>query len=299
MRKKLHYDWHWVWPTGNGDIGNQGVHEMDLCRWFVGNNTLPEQRHEHRRALRLRRRRDHPQHPDHLLRLQARPLHLRSPRPARREAPDANQWPPWTPSARSIRVGIWIQCENGYFAAGEGGGWAYDKDGKKIKQFKQQLGAGRAPGELHQGRAEPRPEGQPLQRRGRPLLRRLLPPRQHQLPLGQGQAPPATSPTPSSPTPRPSESFDRMKEHLAKNDVDLKKSKIILGPQPDDRPRRRAIHRRIRRNRQQAPQEREYRKPSKSPNRSTAIPLRNPRGRALQNAGRILCVGITDLLNRR
>src|SRR4051794_21086130 len=42
MRKNLHYDWHWVWPTGNGDIGNQGVHEMDLCRWFVGNTTLPD-----------------------------------------------------------------------------------------------------------------------------------------------------------------------------------------------------------------------------------------------------------------
>jgi len=32
MRKKLHYDWHWVWPTGNGDLGNQGIHEMDVSR---------------------------------------------------------------------------------------------------------------------------------------------------------------------------------------------------------------------------------------------------------------------------
>jgi len=29
-----HYDWHWVWNTGNGDIGNQGIHEMDVARWF-------------------------------------------------------------------------------------------------------------------------------------------------------------------------------------------------------------------------------------------------------------------------
>jgi hypothetical protein len=35
-RKHLHYDWHWVWPTGNGDIGNQGIHEMDLARWVLG-----------------------------------------------------------------------------------------------------------------------------------------------------------------------------------------------------------------------------------------------------------------------
>ena len=27
------YNWHWFWDTGNGDIGNQGVHEMDIARW--------------------------------------------------------------------------------------------------------------------------------------------------------------------------------------------------------------------------------------------------------------------------
>ncbi len=36
MRKKLHYDWHWVWPTGNGDLGNQGIHQMDIARWALG-----------------------------------------------------------------------------------------------------------------------------------------------------------------------------------------------------------------------------------------------------------------------
>ncbi|HOA62505.1 MAG: Gfo/Idh/MocA family oxidoreductase [Verrucomicrobia bacterium] len=36
MRKRLHYDWHWVWNTGNGDLGNQGIHEMDVARWFLG-----------------------------------------------------------------------------------------------------------------------------------------------------------------------------------------------------------------------------------------------------------------------
>lgn len=35
-RKRLHYDWHWVWNTGNGDLGNQGIHEMDVARWFLG-----------------------------------------------------------------------------------------------------------------------------------------------------------------------------------------------------------------------------------------------------------------------
>lgn len=40
MRKRLHYDWHWVWPTGNGDLGNQGVHQVDMCRWALGQNQL-------------------------------------------------------------------------------------------------------------------------------------------------------------------------------------------------------------------------------------------------------------------
>jgi len=29
----VHYNWHWFWDFGNGDIGNQGVHEMDKARW--------------------------------------------------------------------------------------------------------------------------------------------------------------------------------------------------------------------------------------------------------------------------
>jgi predicted dehydrogenase len=36
----VHYNWHWFWDFGNGDIGNQGVHEMDKARWALG-GTLP------------------------------------------------------------------------------------------------------------------------------------------------------------------------------------------------------------------------------------------------------------------
>ena len=40
-RKRLHYDWHWVDVTGNGDVGNQGIHQMDVARWFLGETGLP------------------------------------------------------------------------------------------------------------------------------------------------------------------------------------------------------------------------------------------------------------------
>jgi predicted dehydrogenase len=39
-RKKLHYDWHWDWNTGNGDLGNQGIHQMDIARRFLGEPAL-------------------------------------------------------------------------------------------------------------------------------------------------------------------------------------------------------------------------------------------------------------------
>jgi predicted dehydrogenase len=39
-RKRFHYDWHWIWNYGNGDLGNQGIHQMDIARWFLGVNEL-------------------------------------------------------------------------------------------------------------------------------------------------------------------------------------------------------------------------------------------------------------------
>jgi len=38
---RFHYNWHWNWDYGNGDVGNQGVHEMDVAMWGLGKD------HEH------------------------------------------------------------------------------------------------------------------------------------------------------------------------------------------------------------------------------------------------------------
>jgi predicted dehydrogenase len=35
-RNRFHYNWHWFWDYGCGDMGNQGVHEMDVARWGLG-----------------------------------------------------------------------------------------------------------------------------------------------------------------------------------------------------------------------------------------------------------------------
>ncbi len=36
----VHYEWHWFWEYGNGDMGNQGVHQMDIARWVLGESEL-------------------------------------------------------------------------------------------------------------------------------------------------------------------------------------------------------------------------------------------------------------------
>jgi len=35
-RNRFHYNWHWLWDTGNGDLGNQGIHQVDVARWGLG-----------------------------------------------------------------------------------------------------------------------------------------------------------------------------------------------------------------------------------------------------------------------
>ncbi|HEV3198089.1 MAG TPA: Gfo/Idh/MocA family oxidoreductase [Bryobacteraceae bacterium] len=40
--KRFKYNWHWFWDTGNGDIGNQGVHEIGICRWALGDPEWPK-----------------------------------------------------------------------------------------------------------------------------------------------------------------------------------------------------------------------------------------------------------------
>ena len=35
-QNRFHYNWHWFWDYGNGDLGNQGIHQVDVCRWGLG-----------------------------------------------------------------------------------------------------------------------------------------------------------------------------------------------------------------------------------------------------------------------
>jgi predicted dehydrogenase len=129
MRRELHYDWHWFWNTGCGDIGNQGCHELDMCRWAVGQSGLPA------RVFSIGGRfgyEDDGQTPNTQVAFFAyNPVPILFevrglPRKTGDTAMDA---------FKGVRIGIVIECERGYFAGGAGGGWTYDGDGNKIKQY--------------------------------------------------------------------------------------------------------------------------------------------------------------------
>ena len=132
MRKSLHYDWHWVWPTGNGDFGNNGIHYIDVCRWFIGADKVAP------RVVSIGGRFgyiDDGETPNTQIVLcdyKPAPIIFEV-----RGLPRA-KGDPAMDEFRGTRDGAVVQCEGGYFV----GGWAYDNDGKKIKQFKPTEGAG-------------------------------------------------------------------------------------------------------------------------------------------------------------
>jgi len=132
MRKSIHYDWHWVWPTGNGDFGNNGIHFIDICRWFIGADKVAP------RVVSIGGRFgyiDDGETPNtQIVFYDYKPTPIIfEVRGLPRAKGDAAM-----DEFRGTRAGTVVQCENGYFV----GGWAYDNDGKKIKQFSRTGGSG-------------------------------------------------------------------------------------------------------------------------------------------------------------
>jgi predicted dehydrogenase len=129
MRKQLHYEWHWFWATGNGEMGNNGPHVIDLCRWALGQNQPPP------RALSIGGRfafNDCGETANtHLALFDYQPAPL--------ICEIRNVSAPKSTNAigkfRNQNHGILIDCENGYFAGDATGGAWFDPQGKKIKDI--------------------------------------------------------------------------------------------------------------------------------------------------------------------
>jgi len=136
-REQLHYKWHWVWNTGNGDLGNQGIHEMDLARWALGDPPkLAPRVMSFGGRFRVNDAGETANTQIIFLDYKPAPLIFEV-----RGLPVAKGRKDM-PNYRGIRIGMVVQCEDGYFAGGGGGGWVYDNSGNRIKQFKGQAGAG-------------------------------------------------------------------------------------------------------------------------------------------------------------
>jgi hypothetical protein len=135
MRKQLHYEWHWFWTTGNGEMGNNGIHVIDISRWALGQKQPPP------RAMSIGGRfafNDCGETANTHIALfdyQPAPLICEVRNVRASKSPDA------IGKFRSRNSGLVIDCEGGYFAGDATGGALFDKQCKKLKDLPDDRGS--------------------------------------------------------------------------------------------------------------------------------------------------------------
>ncbi|MBN2325625.1 MAG: Gfo/Idh/MocA family oxidoreductase [Candidatus Omnitrophica bacterium] len=227
MRKYLHYDWHWIWDTGNGDLGNMGIHAMDGCRWAVNQDQLPK--HVASIGGRLGYD-DDGETPNTLITLldyEPAPI-IFEVRGLPKDASfhDVN----WERNAgktmdeyHGLRIGTIVICEGGYIQNDA----AYDNDGKLIQKFTRQRVS------TKQNFIDAIRKHQPDLLFTDALQGHLSCGLVHMANIayrvGRGR-PPEEIKDRISGEKELSDSFDRLMQHLAKNKIDLAKEPLIAGP---------------------------------------------------------------------
>jgi predicted dehydrogenase len=224
-RTELHYVWHWMWNTGNGDIGNQGPHEMDIARWALGDPGLPT------RCFSIGGRFGVSETDDvgetantQIAFFDYKPAPLifevrGLPMKKGMRAMD---------NYRGTRVGNCVQCEGGYFPTDDGGGWVFDNDGKRIKQFTGRGGAGHHENFIKAVRSRKRSD-----QNGDIEIGHLSAALCHMANTSHRLGKKATVDEIKAAIGENAEmmdSFNRMLDHLAANEVNLEKEPITLGP---------------------------------------------------------------------
>ena len=155
MRKQLHYEWHWFWDTGNGEMGNNGIHVIDVCRWALGQDRTPPRAMSIGGRFGLRDCGETANTHIALLDFQPAPLicEVRN--------VSAGKGAAAMGKFRGQNKGVVIDCEGGYFAGDASGGAFFDRQGKKVQDLgggRQPQGAGTGP-PLRLPRRRPQPEG--------------------------------------------------------------------------------------------------------------------------------------------
>jgi predicted dehydrogenase len=135
-RKSLHYDWHWDFETGNGDVGNQGIHQMDLARWALGARGLPK------RTLSVGARLgydDDGNTPNSQLvwhEYENAPLLFEVRGLPHDQQAQAADWGKGMDDVLGVRIGVIVHCEGGTLRIPDyTRAIAYDRDGKEVKRF--------------------------------------------------------------------------------------------------------------------------------------------------------------------
>ena len=248
---KLHYDWHWDFNTGNGDMGNQGIHQMDIARWFLGEHELCAARDQHRRPARLRRRRQHAQHAGRATStIRDAPLIFET-RGLPRSKAAQERWGDSMDSYRGSRIGVIVQCEKRLRARAE------LRRGVRLRQRRQARSSagdvdGRRARRPHQDNwlaavAAQRSIAAQCRHPGRPPFELTLPPGRHLAPARQA-GPRRRDRRADQADELLSTSFDRMASHLRANGVDIDREpgrsrSALAGTRSHDR----TVHRQRRR----------------------------------------------------
>ncbi len=131
-RTRVHYDWHWDWNTGNGDMGNQGIHQMDIARWFLGEMTVAPRMMSIGGRLGYEDAGNTPNTQTVYHEFAKAPLIFET-----RGLPQKDlDWGTGMDNYRGSQIGVLVQCENGYvvipnyYAA-----TAYNNDGEAIQTW--------------------------------------------------------------------------------------------------------------------------------------------------------------------
>ena len=136
MRPRLHYDWHWDFNTGNGDMGNQGIHQMDIARWFLGYQTVSPRVLSIGGRLGYEDAADTPNTQTVIHDYAEAPLIFET-----RGLPKAKEfqksgWGGNMDNYRGSRIGVIVQCENGYVVIPSyTAATAYDNDNNELQKW--------------------------------------------------------------------------------------------------------------------------------------------------------------------
>jgi len=225
-RPHLHYDWHWDFNTGNGDMGNQGIHQMDIARWFLGESALSP------RVISIGGRLgyiDAGNTPNTQIvyhDFEKAPLIFET-RGLPRSKAAQKAWGSSMDNYRGSRIGVVVQCRDGYvLVPSYSSATAFDHDGHQVAQWN---GGGN-----HFQNFLKAVESRKISDLNADILEGHLSSAlchtgavSHR--IGHKESAREIAAQVRS-NPRLSDSFDRMAKHLDANEVDIEHNTITLGP---------------------------------------------------------------------